>query len=195
MDYIFIANDKNPNTYVISSAAAAYSSATSVPTTNTASTTGYHDATSSRIINAISGTAALTAATVTATTAIFGSINNSNNFASDSLITAAAASSSIMSSSSSLSVSPSTLSLTASSDNSMFSNVAVDLGSLLINNDNDSLLNDTSLLADLANITDPFGNGSASGNMTTPEDLGELIRMAATSVVLGLMILITIIGK
>uniref|UniRef100_A0A1I8P535 G-protein coupled receptors family 1 profile domain-containing protein n=1 Tax=Stomoxys calcitrans TaxID=35570 RepID=A0A1I8P535_STOCA len=34
-----------------------------------------------------------------------------------------------------------------------------------------------------------------SGNMTNPEDVGELIRMAATSVVLGLMILITIIGN
>ncbi|KAM7346132.1 5-hydroxytryptamine (serotonin) receptor 1A isoform 1-T3 [Cochliomyia hominivorax] len=184
LDYIFIANDKNPNTYVISSAAGSYTSAT------TTSATGQYD-TSSRIVNAISGTAALTAATVTATTAIFGSINNSNNFASDSLLPAGGGSS----------PTPSTLSLTASvsssplsssSDSSMFSNVAVDLGSLLIN---DSMLNDTSLLADLVNISDPFSNASASGNMTTPEDLGELIRMAATSIVLGLMILITIIGN
>ncbi|XP_065369020.1 5-hydroxytryptamine receptor 2A-like [Calliphora vicina] len=177
LDYIFIANDKNPNTYVISSAA--YSSATAATTITTSSG---HDV-SSRITNTLSGTAALTAATITATTAIFGS-SNSNAFASDSLITAASASSAYSS--------PSTLMLPSSPDSSMFANVAVDLGSLLIN---DTLLNDTSLLADLVNISDAYSNGTASGNMTSPEDLGELIRMAATSVILGLMILITIIGN
>ncbi|KAI8117448.1 5-hydroxytryptamine receptor 2A [Lucilia cuprina] len=185
LDYIFIANEKNPNTYVISSAA--YTSPLTAATTTSFTT---HDVTtSSRIMNTLSGTAALTAATVTATTAIFGSNSRSSNtFASDSLLTAAS-----LTLSASSTMSPSTLSLPTSSDSNMFSNVAVDLGSLLIN---DTMLNDTSLLADLVNITtDPFGNGTVSGNMTSPEDLGELIRMAATSVVLGLMILITIIGN
>uniref|UniRef100_A0A1I8PAG8 G-protein coupled receptors family 1 profile domain-containing protein n=1 Tax=Stomoxys calcitrans TaxID=35570 RepID=A0A1I8PAG8_STOCA len=125
-----------------------------------------------RLVNTLNGAAALTAVSVTASAAVLGSsISSSNNhnqipaFSAESLIAAA--------------------------DSTMYDSVAVDLGSLLING---SLLNDTSLLADIFNGSDVMGNAT-SGNMTNPEDVGELIRMAATSVVLGLMILITIIGN
>lgn len=123
-----------------------------------------------RLGNAVSGVAALTAATVTATSAIIGSSNSNNLPATDTF--------------------PSPESLIA--NDNMYQSVAVDLGSLLING---SLLNDTSLLADILNGSDAMGANATAGNVTASEDVGELIRMAATSVVLGLMILITIIGK
>lgn len=118
-------------------------------------------------MNALSGVAALTAASVTATTAVIGSSHNlpaTNRFSSEALI----------------------------STDSMYNSVAVDLGSLLING---SLLNDSSLLADIINGNETISGNATSSNMTATEDVGELIRMAATSVILGLMILITIIGK
>lgn len=87
----------------------------------------------------------------------------------------------------------------------LFSGVAVGLGAMLIN---DTLLldtsgNGTSML--FANDDDDddgsdLMNGSmvnlTSGNATAgDEDFGELLRMGSTSVVLGLLILITIIGE
>ncbi|XP_073844743.1 5-hydroxytryptamine (serotonin) receptor 1A isoform X2 [Musca autumnalis] len=129
------------------------------------------DANNRLLGNALSGVAALTAATVTATSAISGSSNNNNLPATNTFL------------------SPESL---ISTDN-MYNSVAVDLGSLLING---SLLNDTSLLADILNgSSDAMGVNATGGNITATEDVGELIRMAATSVVLGLMILITIIGN
>ncbi|XP_011196827.1 5-hydroxytryptamine receptor 2A [Zeugodacus cucurbitae] len=87
----------------------------------------------------------------------------------------------------------------------LFSGVAVGLGAMLIN---DTLLldtsgNGTSVLFgddDDANGSDLMLNGSmvnlTSGNATaSDEDFGELLRMGSTSVVLGLLILITIIGN
>ncbi|XP_011209676.4 5-hydroxytryptamine receptor 2A [Bactrocera dorsalis] len=90
----------------------------------------------------------------------------------------------------------------------LFSGVAVGLGAMLIN---DTLLLDTSgngtsvLFAnddddDVDNNGSDLINGSmvnlTSGNATVgDEDFGELLRMGSTSVVLGLLILITIIGN
>lgn len=86
----------------------------------------------------------------------------------------------------------------------LFSGVAVGLGAMLIN---DTLLLDTSGNGTSVLFTnDDDDNGSdlmngsmvnlTSGNVTVgEEDFGELLRMGSTSVVLGLLILITIIGE
>ncbi|XP_053964067.1 5-hydroxytryptamine receptor 2A-like [Anastrepha ludens] len=86
----------------------------------------------------------------------------------------------------------------------LYSGVAVGLGAMLIN---DTLLLEadtngygTSLLFDDGNGSDLMLNGS-SGNITngnataSDEDFGEFLRIATTSVMLGLLILITIIGN
>ncbi|XP_036331148.1 5-hydroxytryptamine receptor 2A [Rhagoletis pomonella] len=87
----------------------------------------------------------------------------------------------------------------------LYSGVAVGLGAMLINDtlllEADTSGNGTSLLFDSDdNGSDLILNGSVgnttSGNATaSDEDFGELLRMATTSVVLGLVILITIIGN
>ncbi|XP_075168938.1 5-hydroxytryptamine (serotonin) receptor 1A [Haematobia irritans] len=189
LDYIFIANDKNPNTYVISPA---HTPGILLATTTTAATTttrtmpsighSNNDNSSNRFVNALTGVAALTAVSVTATSAVMDSSISSNSNSNYNRLPA-------------INTFPSE-SLIAHSDNNIgntmqYSSVAVDLGSLLLNG---SLMNDSSLLADIINGNDTMGNATSS-NMTHPEDVGELIRMAATSVILGLMILITIIGN
>lgn len=83
-----------------------------------------------------------------------------------------------------------------------YTNVAVGLGAMLLN---DTLLldgNDTalSIFGDMVS-----GNGSSGGNASAAvnvtaskvdeDDFTQLLRMAVTSVLLGLMILVTIIGK
>lgn len=83
-----------------------------------------------------------------------------------------------------------------------YTNVAVGLGAMLLN---DTLLlegNDSSLFGEMMlNRSGPLdlGNSSAGFNVTTSkvaeDDFTELLRMAVTSVLLGLMILVTIIGK
>lgn len=83
-----------------------------------------------------------------------------------------------------------------------YTNVAVGLGAMLLN---DTLLlegNDSSLFGEMMlNRSGPLdlGNSSAGINVTTSkvaeDDFTELLRMAVTSVLLGLMILVTIIGK
>ncbi|XP_017106759.2 5-hydroxytryptamine receptor 2A [Drosophila bipectinata] len=83
-----------------------------------------------------------------------------------------------------------------------YTNVAVGLGAMLLN---DTLLlegNDSSLFGEMMlNRSGPLdlGNGSAGINVTTSkvaeDDFTELLRMAVTSVLLGLMILVTIIGN
>uniref|UniRef100_A0A1A9UFA3 Uncharacterized protein n=1 Tax=Glossina austeni TaxID=7395 RepID=A0A1A9UFA3_GLOAU len=144
LDYIYIANDQSPNTYIISSALI------------TSKSKGFYNG----VKNSITNTTRLTAASVTATNNLMGSSNsiNSNTINSDSLI----------------------------NGDDMFSGLTVGLGSLLIN---DSIVNNT-LFANGSVLT---AENNGTGNVTTTEDLSELIRMAATSVILGLMILITII--
>lgn len=70
----------------------------------------------------------------------------------------------------------------------LYNGVAISLG---------TLFNDTSYGSDNTSLY--LSNGSdlieSNSNDTTIEDFTELMKMAATSVVLGLMILITIIGK
>ncbi|XP_043641672.1 5-hydroxytryptamine receptor 2A [Drosophila teissieri] len=83
-----------------------------------------------------------------------------------------------------------------------YTNVAVGLGAMLLN---DTLLlegNDSSLFGEmLANRSGHLDliNGSAGLNVTTSkvaeDDFTQLLRMAVTSVLLGLMILVTIIGN
>ncbi|KAH8290337.1 hypothetical protein KR054_002026, partial [Drosophila jambulina] len=83
-----------------------------------------------------------------------------------------------------------------------YTNVAVGLGAMLLN---DTLLdgNDTGLFGEII-MTNKSGqldlaNGSAGINVTTSkvaeDDFTQLLRMAVTSVLLGLMILVTIIGN
>lgn len=84
-----------------------------------------------------------------------------------------------------------------------YTNVAVGLGAMLLN---DTLLldgNETGLFGEMM-MTNRSGqldvaNGSAGINVTTSkvaeDDFTQLLRMAVTSVLLGLMILVTIIGK
>lgn len=146
LDYIYIANDQSPNTYIISSALI------------TSKSKDFYN----EVKNSITNTTRLTAASVTATNNLMGSSNsiNSNTINSDALI----------------------------NGDDMFSGLTVGLGSLLIN---DSIVNNT-LFANGSVLT---AENNGTGNVTTTEDLSELIRMAATSVILGLMILITIIGK
>ncbi|KAH8261525.1 hypothetical protein KR044_010580, partial [Drosophila immigrans] len=92
------------------------------------------------------------------------------------------------------------VSVAATSDNN-YTNVAVGLGAMLLN---DTLLleaNETalSIFGDLANGTGPLMNSSAAINVTASkvdeDDFTQLLRMAVTSVLLGLMILVTIIGN
>uniref|UniRef100_A0A1A9W839 G-protein coupled receptors family 1 profile domain-containing protein n=1 Tax=Glossina brevipalpis TaxID=37001 RepID=A0A1A9W839_9MUSC len=149
LDYIYIANDRSPNTYIISSALI------------TTKSKDFYNEVKDSITNTTRLTAA--AASVTATNNLMGSSNNinSNTINSDSLI----------------------------NGDDMFSGLTVGLGSLLIN---DTILNNT-LFANGSDLITEGGNGTS--NVTTTEDLSELIRMAATSVILGLMILITIIGN
>ncbi|XP_020808129.1 5-hydroxytryptamine receptor 2A [Drosophila serrata] len=97
--------------------------------------------------------------------------------------------------------SPPTLQLIDMDNN--FTNVAVGLGAMLLN---DTLLldgNDTGLFGEIM-MTNRSGqlelaNGSAGINVTTSkvaeDDFTQLLRMAVTSVLLGLMILVTIIGN
>uniref|UniRef100_A0A1B0B6F2 Uncharacterized protein n=1 Tax=Glossina palpalis gambiensis TaxID=67801 RepID=A0A1B0B6F2_9MUSC len=146
LDYIYIANDQSPNTYIISSALI------------TSKSKDFYN----EVKDSITNTTRLTAASVTATNNLMGSSNNinSNTINSDSLI----------------------------NGDDMFSGLTVGLGSLLVN---DTILNNT-LFANGSVLT---AENNGTGNVTTTEDLSELIRMAATSVILGLMILITIIGK
>ncbi|XP_033153914.1 5-hydroxytryptamine receptor 2A [Drosophila mauritiana] len=83
-----------------------------------------------------------------------------------------------------------------------YTNVAVGLGAMLLN---DTLLlegNDSSLFGEmLANRSGHLDliNGTAGLNVTTSkvaeDDFTQLLRMAVTSVLLGLMILVTIIGN
>lgn len=55
-----------------------------------------------------------------------------------------------------------------------------------------SFVNDTLLLNGTANGTDLAGNGTAAG---LDEPLADVIAMAVTSLILGLMILVTVIGE
>ncbi|XP_034476634.1 5-hydroxytryptamine receptor 2A [Drosophila innubila] len=89
---------------------------------------------------------------------------------------------------------------TSVSDNN-YTNVAVGLGAMLLN---DTLLmeaNDTglSIFGDLVNGSGQLMNASATANVTASkvdeDDFTQLLRMAVTSVLLGLMILVTIIGN
>jgi len=83
-----------------------------------------------------------------------------------------------------------------------YTNVAVGLGAMLLN---DTLLlegNDSSLFGEMMLNRSgqlDLANGSAGLNVTTSkvaeDDFTQLLRMAVTSVLLGLMILVTIIGK
>lgn len=85
-----------------------------------------------------------------------------------------------------------------------YTNVAVGLGAMLLN---DTLLlegmgNETgglSIFGDLVNGSGQLLNGSAAINVTASkvaeDDFTQLLRMAITTVLLGLMILVTIIGK
>lgn len=82
-----------------------------------------------------------------------------------------------------------------------YTNVAVGLGAMLLN---DTLLldgNDTalSIFGDMVSGNGSGGNASAAVNVTASkvdeDDFTQLLRMAVTSVLLGLMILVTIIGK
>ncbi|XP_022224265.2 5-hydroxytryptamine receptor 2A [Drosophila obscura] len=86
-----------------------------------------------------------------------------------------------------------------------YTNVAVGLGAMLLN---DTLLlegsNNNSMLGIFGEMVNQsaqldMANGSASINVTTSEvaedDFTHLLRMAVTSVLLGLMILVTIIGN
>ncbi|XP_017077098.1 5-hydroxytryptamine receptor 2A [Drosophila eugracilis] len=83
-----------------------------------------------------------------------------------------------------------------------YTNVAVGLGAMLLN---DTLLldgNDTSLFGEMMSNRSgqlDLTNGSAGLNVTTSkvaeDDFTQLLRMAVTSVLLGLMILVTIIGN
>lgn len=79
-----------------------------------------------------------------------------------------------------------------------YTNVAVGLGAMLLN---DTLLldgNDTALSI-FGEMVNGSGNASAAANVTASkvaeDDFTQLLRMAVTSVLLGLMILVTIIGK
>lgn len=79
-----------------------------------------------------------------------------------------------------------------------YTNVAVGLGAMLLN---DTLLldaNDTALSI-FGEMVNGSGNASAAVNVTASkvaeDDFTQLLRMAVTSVLLGLMILVTIIGK
>lgn len=79
-----------------------------------------------------------------------------------------------------------------------YTNVAVGLGAMLLN---DTLLldvNDTALSI-FGEMVNGSGNVSAAVNVTASkvaeDDFTQLLRMAVTSVLLGLMILVTIIGK
>ncbi|TDG51850.1 hypothetical protein AWZ03_001910 [Drosophila navojoa] len=91
-----------------------------------------------------------------------------------------------------------------SADNN-YTNVAVGLGAMLLN---DTLLlegmgNETmgglGIFGDLVNGSGPLLNGSAAINVTASkvaeDDFTQLLRMAITTVLLGLMILVTIIGN
>lgn len=89
---------------------------------------------------------------------------------------------------------------TSVSDNN-YTNVAVGLGAMLLN---DTFLlegNDTalSIFGDLVNGSGQLMNASSPVNVTASkvdeDDFTELLRMAVTSVLLGLMILVTIIGN
>ncbi|XP_017146825.1 5-hydroxytryptamine receptor 2A [Drosophila miranda] len=86
-----------------------------------------------------------------------------------------------------------------------YTNVAVGLGAMLLNDtlllegsNNDSMLG---IFGDMGNRSGQLdmANGSAGINVTTSEvaedDFTHLLRMAVTSVLLGLMILVTIIGN
>ncbi|KAH8270903.1 hypothetical protein KR018_011726, partial [Drosophila ironensis] len=84
-----------------------------------------------------------------------------------------------------------------------YTNVAVGLGAMLLNDTlllegNDSALFGEMMLNRTAGQLD-LGNGSAGLNVTTSkvaeDDFTQLLRMAVTSVLLGLMILVTIIGN
>ncbi|XP_051862141.1 5-hydroxytryptamine receptor 2A isoform X2 [Drosophila albomicans] len=88
----------------------------------------------------------------------------------------------------------------ATTDNN-YTNVAVGLGAMLLN---DTLLleaNETalSIFGDLVNGTGQLMNASGAVNVTDSkvdeDDFTQLLRMAVTSVLLGLMILVTIIGN
>lgn len=79
-----------------------------------------------------------------------------------------------------------------------YTNVAVGLGAMLLN---DTLLldaNDTALSI-FGEMVNGSGNASAAVNVTASkvaeDDFTQLLRMAVTTVLLGLMILVTIIGK
>ncbi|KAL7737268.1 hypothetical protein ACLKA6_012892 [Drosophila palustris] len=92
--------------------------------------------------------------------------------------------------------------VTASMSDNNYTNVAVGLGAMLLN---DSLLldasNDTalSIFGELVNGSGQLMNASAAVNVTASkvdeDDFTQLLRMAVTSVLLGLMILVTIIGN
>ncbi|XP_030376696.1 5-hydroxytryptamine receptor 2A [Scaptodrosophila lebanonensis] len=80
-----------------------------------------------------------------------------------------------------------------------YTNVAVDLGAMLLN---DSLMfgaNETglSIFGDLVNQSGQLLNATVAVNATkvADDDFTQLLRMAVTSVLLGLMILVTIIGN
>lgn len=79
-----------------------------------------------------------------------------------------------------------------------YTNVAVGLGAMLLN---DTLLldaNDTALSI-FGEMVNGSGNASAAVNVTASkvaeDDFTQMLRMAVTTVLLGLMILVTIIGK
>ncbi|XP_037941043.1 5-hydroxytryptamine receptor 2A-like [Teleopsis dalmanni] len=78
---------------------------------------------------------------------------------------------------------------TTASDN--YNGVAVDMGSMLLNNTLED--NNTSFFGENVNGSDLMANSTETD--TSSDDLANLLKMAVTSVVLGLMILITIIGK
>ncbi|XP_037956957.1 5-hydroxytryptamine receptor 2A [Teleopsis dalmanni] len=78
---------------------------------------------------------------------------------------------------------------TTASDN--YNGVAVDMGSMLLNNTLED--NNTSFFGENVNGSDLMANSTETD--TSSDDLANLLKMAVTSVVLGLMILITIIGN
>lgn len=79
--------------------------------------------------------------------------------------------------------------------NDVYDYIFIDSGSpdsYLAGSELGSFVNDTLLLNGTANGTDLLGNGTATG---LDEPLADVIAMAVTSLILGLMILVTVIGN